>query len=52
MLWRFELKKALINQKGVWILLLCLLLKLVALNVFPEQKDSRIKLSQKQYDKY
>ena len=52
MLWRFELKKTLINQKGVWILLVCLLLKLVVLNVFPEQKDSRIRLSQKQYDKY
>jgi len=52
MLWRFELKKALINQKGIWILLVCLLLKLVVLSVFPEQKDSRIKLSQKQYDKY
>lgn len=52
MLWRFELKKTLINQKGVWILLVCLLLKLIVLNVFPEQKDSRIRLSQKQYDKY
>jgi len=52
MLWRYELKKTLINQKGVWILLVCLLLKLVVLNVFPEQKDSRIRLSQKQYDKY
>ena len=52
MLWKYELKKTLINQKGIWILLVCLLLKLVVLNVFPEQKDSRIKLSQKQYDKY
>jgi len=52
MLWWFELKKTLINQKGVWILLVCLLLKLAVLNVFPEQKDSRIRLSQKQYDKY
>ena len=52
MLWRYELKKTLINQKGVWILLVCLLLKLAVLNVFPEQKDSRIRLSQKQYDKY
>ena len=52
MLWRYELKKTLINQKGIWILLICLLLKLVVLNVFPEQKDSRIRLSQKQYDKY
>ena len=52
MLWKYELKKTLINQKGVWILLVCLLLKLVVLSVFPEQKDSRIRLSQKQYDKY
>ena len=52
MLWRFELKKTLINQKGIWILILCLLLKLVLLQVFPEQKDSRIKLTHKQYDKY
>ncbi len=52
MLWKYELKKTLINQKGIWILIACLLLKLIVLNVYPEQKDSRIKLSQRQYDKY
>lgn len=51
-LWRYELKKTLINQKGIWILLACLLLKIVLLSVFPEQKDGRILLTQRQYDKY
>lgn len=51
-LWRYELKKSLINQKGMWILLACLLLKIVLLAVFPEQKDGRILLTQRQYDKY
>lgn len=51
-LWRYELKKTLINQRGIWILLACLVLKIVLLSVFPEQKDSRILLTQKQYDKY
>ena len=52
MLWRCELKKTLLNQKGIWVLLVCLVLKLIFLSAFPEQKDSRIVLSQKQYDKY
>ena len=47
-LWRYELKKTLINQKGIWILLACLLLKIVLLAVFPEQKDGRILLTQRQ----
>lgn len=51
-LWRYELKKTLINQKGIWILLACLVLKIVLLAVFPEQKDGRIMLTQRQYDKY
>ena len=51
-LWRYELKKTLINQKGIWILLACLVLKFVLLAVFPEQKDGRILLTQRQYDKY
>lgn len=51
-LWRYELKKSLINQKGMWILLACLLLKIVLLAVFPEQKDGRVLLTQRQYDKY
>lgn len=52
MLWRFELKKLLITHKGSLILAVCLVLKLGFLCAFPEQKDSRILLSQKQYDKY
>lgn len=52
MIWRYELKKTLINQRGIWILLACLLLKIVLLAVFPEQKDGRILLTQRQYDKY
>ena len=51
-LWRFELKKSLINQKGIWLLLACLVLKIALLAVFPEQKDGRIMLTQRQYDKY
>ena len=52
MLWKYELKKMLITQKGLLILAVCFLLEAVFLCAFPEQKDSRIKLSQKQYDKY
>ena len=52
MLWRYELKKTLINQKGIWLLLACLVLKIALLAVFPEQKDGRIMLTQRQYDKY
>lgn len=51
-LWRFELKKLLYNQKGILILLVCLLLKALVFTSLPEMKDERIKLSQKQYDKY
>lgn len=52
MLYRSELKKLLITQKGLLLLTVCLLLKLVFLSAVPEMKDSRIQLSQKQYDKY
>lgn len=52
MLWRCELKKILLTHKGILILTVCLLLKILFLWAFPEQKDSRIVLSQKQYDKY
>ncbi len=52
MLWRGEMKKTLMTQRGIWILLVCLVLKLAFLCAFPEQKDRRIVLSQKQYDKY
>lgn len=51
-LWGFELKKMLFTQKGLWILLACLIFKLLFLFFVPEQKDERILLSQKQYDKY
>ncbi len=51
-LWKYELKKILFTQGGIWILCGCLLCKLVFLSVFPELKDERIRLTQKQYDKY
>lgn len=51
-LWRFELKKLLFTQKGLLILAVCMLLKAIAFGAVPEMKDDRIKLSQKQYDKY
>ena len=49
---KYELKKMMLMQKGVFLLLICFLLKVIFLCVFPEQKDPRIVLSQKQYDKY
>lgn len=52
MLWKAEVKKILLVNKGVLILLVCLLAKILFLGVFPEMKDPRIALSQKQYDKY
>lgn len=52
MLYRCELKKSLVTYQGAWILAVCLLLKLALLCAFPEQKDPRILLSQKQYDNY
>lgn len=52
MLYRSELKKSLITHRGILILVVCLLLKAALFWFFPEQKDSRILLSQKQYDKY
>lgn len=52
MLFQKELKKILTHQKGILILAVCLLLKTLLLGFFPEQKDQRIRLSQKQYDKY
>ena len=48
MLWRGEMKKTLMTQRGIWVLLVCLVLKLAFLCAFPEQKDRRIVLSQKQ----
>lgn len=52
MLYRCELKKSLVTHRGMLILALCLIMKLVLFCVIPEQKDPRILLSQKQYDKY
>lgn len=52
MLYKCELKKSLLTHRGALILALCLLLKLAFLCAFPEQKDPRIRLSQKQYDKF
>lgn len=52
MLYCSEIKKLLFAQRGLLLLVLCLIFKCVFIAVFPEQKDGRIKLSQKQYDKY
>lgn len=52
MLYRSELKKLMLTQRGLLLLIVCLLLKSVFLFAVPEMKDSRIQLSQKQYDKY
>ncbi len=52
MLYRSELKKSLLTHRGLLILAVCLLVKCLVLGWFPEQKDSRIMLSQKQYDKF
>lgn len=52
MLWKAEGKKLLIIRRGLLLLALCLGLKALFLGVFPEQKDVRIQLSQKQYDTY
>lgn len=52
MLWRAEVKKILLVRKGLLVLAVCLLAKILFLCAFPEMKDSRISLSQNQYDKY
>lgn len=52
MLWRSEVKKLLLVRKGLLLLLLCLLGKILFLGIFPEMKDPRISLSQSQYNKY
>lgn len=51
-LFGYEVKKTLLIQKGILIILVCLMLKALVLGVFPERKDMRIKLSQIQYDQY
>ena len=35
MLWRGEMKKTLMTQRGIWVLLVCLVLKLAFLCAFP-----------------
>ena len=52
MLFQEELKKLLITYNGILILVICLSLKMLLLGFFPEMKDTRIRLSQKQYDGY
>lgn len=52
MLFGKELKKLLISYKGILILAVCLALKMLLVGFFPEIKDNRIRLSQKQYDGY
>lgn len=46
------LQKLLLVRKGLLLLLLCLLGKILFLGIFPEMKDPRISLSQSQYNKY
>lgn len=52
MLWKAEVKKILFVRKGVLLLAVCLLAKILLLCAFPEMKDGRISLSQNQYNKY
>ena len=52
MMWLAEWKKLFLVRKGLLALAVCLLLKALFLGLFPELKDPRIQLSQKQYDKY
>ena len=51
-MWRCEMKKALVTQKGLLILAVCVFLRLLTAAMMPELKDDRIKMSQKQYDQY
>ena len=51
-MWRCEMKKALVTQKGLLILAICIFLRLLTAAMMPELKDDRIKMSQKQYDRY
>ena len=52
MLFLFELKKMLFTRKGLFVLVICLVLKTAFLFAFPKLIDERIRLSRKQYDKY
>lgn len=49
-LWRYELYKVVFSYRGLWLIIAFLFLKIAVLCVLPELKDSRIELSQKQYD--
>jgi len=49
---KLELYRIFINNKGILLVLLSLLLKVATLAVIPELKDDRIKLSQRQYNVY
>lgn len=50
-LFRYELHKSLISEKGILLLILCLLLETTVLLWLPEQIDDRIRISRKQYDR-
>ncbi len=52
MLFCFELRKMLFTRRGIFVLLICLVLKAAFLFAFPKLIDERILLSRKQYDKY
>ena len=51
-LWTFELRKILITRKVLLVFLAALVLRTVFLSFFPELKDERIRLTQKQYNAF
>lgn len=50
-LFRYELSKVLFSFRGLWMIVIFIVLKAILLFILPEIKDSRIALSQNQYDK-
>ena len=51
-LWTFELRKILITRKVLLVFLAALVLRTIFLFFFPELKDERIRLTQKQYNAF
>lgn len=51
-LFLYELKKLLLTEKGLWILLGAALLSAALMFFFPEQRDARIVHAHKKYDEY
>lgn len=50
-IFKVELKKTFLFEKGLLILVLCLVLEALLLLLIPKQIDSRIRISRKQYDR-